>query len=187
MEWYEPKDFKEWAKRLFAVRHLVLILFILGVFILELRLDWFEQIVGSYLVTTNSKRPESGTIWEMGHRTITARQTLDQIVTDRQFLKREARGATTFTQMTLNILPDKGIMLSSEDFRKIYLTLPQTIAQKIASPFEILRLFSDGSWVRTYLERTGDNLKIYLYQALKTVFILLTNFLLHWKPCLKKI
>jgi hypothetical protein len=165
MEWYEPRDFKEWAKRLFAIRHLVLILFILGAFISELRFDWFEQTVGSYLVTTNSKRPESGAIWEIGHRTITARQTLDQIVTDRQFLQREARGATTFTQMALNILPNKGIMLSSERFRKIYLTLPQTIAQKIASPFEILRLFSDGSWVRTYLEKTGDDLKIYLLNA----------------------
>jgi len=56
-------------------------------------------------------------------------------------------------------------MLSSEHFRKIYLTLPQAIAQKIASPFEILRLFSDGSWVRTYLEKTDDNLKIYLLNA----------------------
>jgi hypothetical protein len=165
MEWYEPRDFKEWAKRLFAIRHLVLILFILGIFTLELRFDWFEKIVGSYLVTTNSQRPESGAIWEIGHRTITARQTLDQIVTDRKFLQREARGASTFTQMMSKILPDRGIMLSSEDFRKIYLTLPQTIAQKIASPFEILRLFSDGSWVRTYLERTGDNLKIYLLNA----------------------
>jgi len=165
MEWYEPRDFREWAKRLFAIRHLVLILFILSIFISELRFDWFEQTVGSYLVATNSKRPESGAIWEIGHRTITARKTLDKIVTDRQFLQREARGATTFTQMVLNILPNKGIMLSSERFRKIYLTLPQTIAQKIASPFEMLRLFSDGSWVRTYLEKAGDDLKIYLLNA----------------------
>jgi len=162
MDWYEPRDFKEWAKRLFAIRHLVLILFILSVFISELRFDWLEQTVGSYLVTTNSNRPESGAIWEIGHRTITARQTLDQIVTDRQFSQREARGATTFTQMALNILPNQGVMLSSEHFRKLYLTLPQTIAHKIASPFEILRLFSDGSWVRTYLEKAGDGLKIYL-------------------------
>jgi len=165
MDWYEPRDLKEWAKRLFAVRHLVLMLFILSIFISELRFDWFEQTVGSYLVTTNSKRPESGAIWEIGHRTITARQTLDKIVTDRQFLQREARGATTFTQMVLNILPNKGVMLSSEHFRKIYLTLPQTIAHKIASPFEMLRLFSDGSWVRTYLEKAGDDLKIYLLNA----------------------
>ena len=136
MEWYEPRDFKEWAKRLFAIRHLVLILFILGAFISELRFDWFEQTVGSYLVTTNSKRPESGAIWEIGHRTITARQTLDQIITDRQFLQREARGATTFTQMALNILPNKGIMLSSEHFRKIYLTLPQTIEHLLSKVTE---------------------------------------------------
>ena len=165
MEWYEPRDFKEWTKRLFAIRHLVLILVILTIFISELRFDWFEKIVGSYLVTTNSKRPKSGAIWEIGHKTVTARQTLDQIVNDRQFSQREIRGATTFTQMMVHMLPNKGIMLSSEDFRKIYLTLPNTVAQKIASPFEILRFFSDGSWVRTYLENTGENVKIYLLNA----------------------
>jgi hypothetical protein len=165
MDWYEPRDFKEWGKRLFTIRHLVFILFILGIFISELRFDWIEQTVGSYLTKINSNRPESGAIWEIGHRTIDARQTLNQIITNRQFLQREARGATTFTHMVSNISPNKAVMLSSEDFRKIYLMLPQAIAHKIASPFEMLRLFSDGSWVRTYLKKSGGGMKIYLLDA----------------------
>ncbi len=165
MDWYEPRDFKEWGKRLFTIRHLVFILFILGIFISELRFDWIEQTVGSYLTKINSNRPESGAIWEIGHRTLDARQTLNQIITNRQFLQREARGATTFTHMASNISPNKAVMLSSEDFRKIYLMLPQAIAHKIASPFKMLRLFSDGSWVRTYLKKSGGGMKIYLLDA----------------------
>ena len=161
MDWSEPRDFKEWARRVFALRPMVLVLLALSVLISELRFDWLEQAVGAYLVTTNSKRPESGAIWEIGRRTMAARQSLEQIVTDRQFSQREVRGAATFTQVVSNISPEQGVMLSSEHFRKLYLSLPQAIAQEIASPFELLRLFSDGHWVRTYLKNVGANLKIY--------------------------
>ena len=165
MDWSEPRDFKEWARRAFSLRPLVLVLLIFVVIILELRFDWLEQALGSYLVTTNTKRPESGAIWEIGHRRITARQTLEQLITDRQSSQREARGATTFTQIASNLPPRQGVMLSSEHFRELYLALPQTIAYKIVPPFELLRLFSNGRWVRTYLENEDYGFKIYLLNS----------------------
>jgi len=165
MHWSEPRNFKEWARRAIALRPLVLVLLIFAVLISELRFDWLEQALGSYLVTTNTERPESGAIWEIGHRTLTARQTLEQLVTDRQSSQREARGATTFTQIASNLPPGQGVMLSSEHFRELYLTLPQTMAHMIVSPFELLRLFSNGGWVRTYLENEDYGFKIYLLNS----------------------
>ena len=162
MDFSEPQSFKEWASRVFALRPLVLILLIFGIVISELRFDWAEQVLGSYLVTTNAQRPESGSIWEVGHRTVTARQTLEQIITDRQSTQREARGAATFTQIASSLPPGQGVMLSSEHFRRLYLTLPGTIAHEIVEPFELLRLLSDGRWIRTYLENEDYGLKIYL-------------------------
>ena len=147
---------------MFAFRPLVLILLIFGIVISELRFDWAEQVLGAYLVTTNAQRPESGSIWEVGHRTVTARQTLEQIITDRQSTQREARGAATFTQIASSLPPGQGVMLSSEHFRRLYLTLPGTIAHEIVEPFELLRLLSDGRWIRTYLENEDYGLKIYL-------------------------
>lgn len=170
MDWSEPRDFKEWARRLFTLRPIVLTLLVLSVFISEMRFDWLERVVGAYLVTTNSHRPESGAIWEIGRRTMTARQTLEQIVADRQSSQRDARGATTFTQIVTNISSEQGLMLSSDHFRKLYLSLPQTIAQEIASPFDLLRLFSHGLWVRTYLKNAGAGLKIYLLNKENRVF-----------------
>jgi len=146
----------------FAFRPLVLILLIFGIVISELRFDWAEQVLGAYLVTTNAQRPESGSIWEVGHRTVTARQTLEQLITDRQSTQREARGAATFTQIASSLPPGQGVMLSSEHFRRLYLTLPGTIAHEIVEPFELLRLLSDGRWIRTYLENEDYGLKIYL-------------------------
>jgi hypothetical protein len=165
MDWSEPRDFREWASRVFSLRPLVLILLIFGIVISELRFDWVEQGLGSYLVTTNDQRPESGLIWEIGHRTVTARQTLEQLITDRQSTQREVRGAATFNQIASSLPPGQGAMLSSEHFRTLYLTLPQAIAHEIITPFELLKLFSDGRWVRTYLENEDYGLKIYLLNS----------------------
>jgi len=162
MDVSEPQTFTEWARRAFGLRPLILMLLIIGIVISELRFGWGEQVLGAYLATTNSQRPESGSIWEVGHRTVTARQTLEQIITDRQSTQREARGAATFTQIASSLPPGQGVMVSSEHFRKLYLTIPSTIAHEIIDPFELLCLLSDRNWVRTYIENEDYGLKIYL-------------------------
>ena len=163
--WAEPRDFREWAKRVFALRPLLMLMMVSSIFILELRFDWLERILGTYLVTTNSERPESGSIWEKSHQTRTAQQTLEQILTDRQALQREARSADTFSQIAANVAPGKGVMLSADHFRKLYLRLAPSIAHDIISPIELLGLVSNGRWRRTYFEKSVAGLMIYLLDA----------------------
>ena len=170
-EWAEPRDFREWAKRVFALRSLLMLMLLSSIFILELRFDWMERLAGSYLATTNSKRPESGSIWEKSRHTRTAQQTLEQILTDRQTLQREARNATTFTQIAANVTPGKGVMLSADHFRKLYLQLSPSIAHDIISPLELLELASNGRWRRTYLEKSTAGLTIYLLDANNRVLL----------------
>jgi hypothetical protein len=162
IDWAEPRDFKEWTQRAFGLRPILIVMLVGCILILELRFDWMERILGAYLVTTNFERPETGSIWEKSHRTRTARQTLEQILTDRQALQREARSAETFAQIAVNVTSGKGVMLSADHFRKLYLRLVPAIAQEIISPFELLGLASDGHWHRTYLEKSGSGLMIYL-------------------------
>ena len=164
-DWAEPRDFSEWAKRVFGLRSVLMIILVSCIFILEFRFDWVEQVIGSYLVTTNSERPESGSIWEKSHQTRTARQALEQILTDRQTLQREARRADTFTQIAANVTPGKGVMLSADHFRNLYLRLAPSVAHDIISPFELLGLVSTGQWHRTYFEKPGAGLVIYLLDA----------------------
>jgi hypothetical protein len=130
--------------------------------IIELRFDWAEHLVGGYLVSTNSFRPESGAIWETSHRSTTARQTLDKIVTDRRASQREARGATSFTQIAGGFSTSREIMISADHFRDLYLGLPEDLAKKIISPFDLIQQLNAGKWVRTYIEKTGGGLDIYL-------------------------
>ena len=164
-EWAEPRDFREWAKRVFAARPILLFMMLSSIFILELRFDWIERLIGSYLLTTNPERPESGSIWEKSHQTRSAQQTLEQILTDRQAMQREARSAATFTQIAANVAPGKGVMLSADHFRKLYLQLAPPIAHDIISPFELLGIVSNGRWRRTYFEKSAGGLTIYLLDA----------------------
>lgn len=164
-DWAEPSDFKEWGKRMFALRPLLILTLICAVFILELRFDWIERLLGSYLVTTNSERPESGSIWEKSHQTRTAQQTLEQIITDRQALQREARSAASFTQIAASVTPENGVMLSADHFRQLYMRLAPTIGREIITPLDLLTFVSKAQWRRTYFEKSGSGLTVYLLDA----------------------
>jgi hypothetical protein len=163
--WAEPRDFKEWTRRVFGLRPILTLMLVSSIFILELRFDWMERILGAYLVTTNSERPESGSIWEKSRQTLTARKTLERILTDKQTLQREARNAATFTQIAANVTPGEGVMLSADHFRKLYLRLSPSIAHEVISPFDLLGIASSGLWRRTYFEKSGAGLMIYLLDA----------------------
>jgi hypothetical protein len=150
---------------MFALRPFLLFTLICAIFILELRFDWIERLLGSYLVTTNTGRPESGSIWEKSHQTRTARQTLEQIITDRQALQREARSAASFTQIAASVTAQNGVMLSADHFRQLYMRLAPTIAQEIISSLDLLAIISKGQWHRTYFEKSGSGLTVYMLDA----------------------
>jgi len=164
-DWAEPKNLKEWSRRVIALQSVLVTLLISCIIILEMRFDWVERTLGAYLVTTNSARPQSGAIWEKGRRTLTAQKTLEKIVTDRQTLQREARGAATFSQIAANLSAGQGAMLSADHFRRLYLKLPQAVAQEVISTFELLKVAGRGNWRRTYFENSGTGLVVYLLDA----------------------
>ena len=172
--WTEPRDFSEWAKRVFAIRPLLVCLFFLALFISELRFDWMEQTMGNFLVSTNSRRPESGTIWETGRQTREARKTLDQIVSDRQTSEQETRQAESFKEIAATILPDQWVMISPDQFRRLYLHLDPETAGEIIPSFDLLELINRENWDRTYFEKDGDGLTIYLLDTENRVLRQLT-------------
>ena len=165
----EPQTGKEWIRTLFTWRPMLLLLLMSSIFLTELRFDWAERLLGAYLTTTNALRPESGAIWEKGHRTMTARQTLEQIVTDRLSTQREALNAQSFTEVDNVIGDGKGVMVSDDHFRRLYQNLPLAVAQDIVSPYELLQLLSDGRWIRTYFEKTTEGLSVYLLDSANRV------------------
>lgn len=162
MHWTEPKNASEWAQRLFTARALMLSMLLTVLVISELRFDWVEQTLGSFLVSTNTTRPESGAIWEIGKQTRTAHQAIDKIVTDRRSSYREAESATSFKQIAATIQPEEWLLVPPDLFRKLYLELPPEVAQEIIPSFELLELINNRDWERTYFEKDRDGLNIYM-------------------------
>jgi len=135
---------------------------VLVIVISELRFDWMEQTLGSFLVSTNVTRPESGAIWEIGKQTRTAHQAIEKIVTDRRSSYREAENATSFKQIAATIQPEEWLLVPPDLFRKLYLELPPEVAQEIIPSFELLELINNRDWERTYFEKDGNGLNIYM-------------------------
>ena len=162
MHWTEPKNFSEWTQRLFSARTLMLSMLLAVLFISELRFDWVEQTLGSFLVSTNATRPESGAIWEIGKQTQTAHQAIEKIVTDRQSSYREAESATSFKQIAATIQPEEWLLVPPDLFRQLYLELPPEVAHEIIPSFDLLELINNRDWERTYFEKDRDGLNIYM-------------------------
>lgn len=160
--WTHPQNASDWLKRMMTLRPVVLLLLILLVLMAELRFDWAERLVGSYLVTTNRFRPESGAIWEKGHRTEDARQVLEKIVTDKQAVQREAREAENFTQIAQTLSRGIELIISADHFRHLYNQLPPEIASELLSPYALVRIISQNEWDRTFFEPGVEGFHIYL-------------------------
>ena len=161
-DWAQPHTLRQWFKRLFGLQAVVCGLLAVLLTLSEFRFDWIEKSVGAYLVTTNDQRPQIGAIWEKGRQATTAQQALEQIVTDRQASQRDAQDAATFKQLADRIPDGQTTMLNPDRFKQLYLKLPVEIASEIASPFELLHLFSQATWDRTYFEKHAGTLTIYL-------------------------
>ena len=159
--WTAPEDVNEWLRRLISLRPLVLVLVVGLVGISELRFDWSEQMIGHFLVTTNASRPESGAIWEKGHRTANALQTLNQIITDQQTIQREAREAQSFSHIAQTLAKGRDVILAASHFQVLYNALPPERAGELLSPYTLIRMHSQDQWDRTFFEPADKGLNVY--------------------------
>jgi hypothetical protein len=163
-DWTQPSSLREWIGRVFSLQPLVIGVVVSALLVAEFRFDWIERAVGAYLASTNSERPESGTIWEKGRKTQVARSAVEKLAADRESYQRVARNAGSFGEVVEALAPGQGVMLSTEHFRDMYRRLPAAFAAELISPFDLLRLAAEGRWSRAYLERSADGLMIYLLE-----------------------
>jgi hypothetical protein len=160
--WSHPQNINEWLKRIFTLRPVVLMLLLSMGLIAELRFDWAEHMIGRYLVTTNAFRPESGAIWEKGHRSEDARQVLEKIVTDKLAVQREARDAQNFTQISQALSRGIELIISADHFRHLYNELPPALAAELLSPYALVHMVSKNEWDRAFFEPAASGFNIYL-------------------------
>lgn len=148
--------------RSFSLRCLTFILIVLLLIVLELRFDWMEKALGSYLSTTNRQRPETGLIWETAHHTQQAQETVDDITVDKEAVQSSARSAVDLSAIVSQIADSQSVWISPDHFCSLYNRLPSSLSSRILSPMELLQIRGEDRWERTYLSKFGNQLSIYL-------------------------
>ena len=164
-QWYEPLSFSEVLRRTFSFLNIAVFI-ITAVFVFsEFRFDWFENLVGSYLVSTNESRPETGAVWETGKQTASAHEYLNKIISKKEDTRHSVHQAQTFLDLAAGILPGQWVTLEKQQFKKLYLTLEKPIALKIIEPAQLVWLLNGGSLDRIFCEGIPGGIKLYFIDS----------------------
>ncbi|MBD3288137.1 hypothetical protein GF337_04980 [candidate division KSB1 bacterium] len=153
--------FKEIFLKKSVIITLSLILFFL---IIEFTLDPVEIILGEILEATNPIRPKSGTIWELSEQNLGAAEDLSQI-SPKPESEQQAPEVDTVYELKVALDERDVVLLSSEQFLKIYNMLSPAAAGQIISPFDLLRFSHDQSWVWTKISKSDDRLSIFFLKG----------------------
>ncbi|MCD4677003.1 MAG: hypothetical protein K8S18_13555 [Desulfobacula sp.] len=164
-QWYEPLNFSEWLRRTFSFLNIAVFIVTATFIFSEFRFDWFENIVGSYLASTNEFRPETGAIWETGKQTSNAHEYLNKIISKKEDTRQNVHQATTFFDLASGILPGEWITLEKQQFKMFYLTLARPVASKIIEPAQLVWLLNGSSLDRIFCEGIPGGLKIYFIDS----------------------
>ncbi|MBC2705210.1 hypothetical protein [Desulfobacula sp.] len=164
-QWYEPLNFSEWLRRAFSFLNIAVFI-ITAIFIFsEFRFNWVENLVGSYLTSTNEFRPETGAIWETGKQTSNAHEYLNKIISKKEDTRKNVYQASTFSGLASGILPGEWVTLEKQQFKTLYLTLEKSTALKIIEPAQLVWLLNGSSLDRIFCEGITGGIKIYFIDS----------------------
>ncbi len=159
--WYEPLTFFEWLKRVFSFLNIALFM-LTAVFVFsEFRFDWFEKLAGSYLVSTNTLRPEIGAVWETGKQTTNAHEYLNTIASKKEDIRQNVNKAGSFSELVSSLLPGEWVTLEKQQFKSLYLSLEKSSSLKIIDPASLVWLLNGSNLDRIFCEGVKDGIKIF--------------------------
>lgn len=164
-QWYEPLNFSEWLKRTFSILNIVVFILTSTFIFSEFRFDWFENLVGSYLTSTNELRPETGAIWETGKQASNAHEYLNKIISKKEDVRQSVHKASTFLELVSEILPGEWVTLEKKRFKTLYLALKKSTALKIIKPAQLLWLLKGSAIDRIFCEGIPQGIKIYFIDS----------------------
>lgn len=163
--WYDPPSFSEGLKRAFSFFNLgILLLSFLFVFS-EFRFDWCEKLLGAYLLSNNDSRPEKGALWEAGHDTLNAYQSLTDIINRQENVRQSVRDADSFAGLAASLGPGEWVIVEREEFQRFYQSLPSSAARKLIDPARLVWLLKGAAVDRIFCEGGSRGIQIYFIDA----------------------
>jgi len=164
-QWYEPLSFSEWLKRTFSFLNIAVFMITAMFIVSELRFDWFENLVGSYLASTNESRPQKGVIWETGKHSSDAHEYLNKIINKKEDTQANVHTASSFSNLVSGMLPGDWVTLEKDHFKRLYLALEESMAVKIIEPAQLVWLLKSSMLDRIFCEGISKGIKIYFIDS----------------------
>ena len=162
LQWYEPFSLTEWLKRLFSFLNITVLLVTALMVFSEFRFDWVEKMIGDYLISTNTLRPETGLIWEAGRQASNAHEYLDTIASQKENTQESVYQVSSFSELASTIAPGDWIPIDASIFKQLYLSLDRGAAEKLIEPAVLVWLLNSGVLERIFCEGVeGGGLGIY--------------------------
>ncbi|MBA3010103.1 MAG: hypothetical protein KKF12_19045 [Proteobacteria bacterium] len=163
--WYDPFTAGELWRRIFSFLNLGVLFITLAFGASEFRFDWCERLVGTYLLTTNDTRPETGAVWESGRQTSNAHKSLNQIITRREDTRRSAQSAESFSHLAGSLRPGEWVPLDKDLFKVLYLSLSASAGRKVIDPSHLVWLLNGKTTDRIFCEGQADGVKLYFIDS----------------------
>lgn len=144
---------------------IVIILILAAICSIEFIFDIAEITVGEILEISNPFRPKSGTIWDLNKQDQIADRHLLEISKNINDNKIERPQVNTIFKLK-SLLNEQGTLIISVDqFLKLYNLLPPRSAQEIISPFELLKILHSQKWTWTKIIKGENTLRFFFLDA----------------------
>ncbi len=134
-------------------------------FFSEFRFDWLEKFVGTYLVSTNELRPETGVVWEIGKQTTNAHEYLNAIVSKKEDIRQNANKAGSFSELLSSLLPGEWVTLEKQQFKTLYLSLEKSTSLKVIDPARLVWLLNGSNLDRIFCEGIKGGVKFFFIDS----------------------
>ncbi|MBI4553990.1 MAG: hypothetical protein HY710_17120 [Candidatus Latescibacteria bacterium] len=144
--------------RRLAILHPVVLLpgVCLALVVVELQTDLAERLIGSYLRTTNPRRPKAGWVADVERKGLRAQRRLSDLVTSLTEANSRAAHVSNLTELVRLLDQHSQVVMSRQKFIEVYTLLPQEIATQLISPFHLLELSWGAGWSRTFIAESDD-------------------------------
>jgi hypothetical protein len=135
---------------------IILLLFLVVLFSLELYGKIFERGIGNYLKWQNSTRSQLGRVWDKDRQTVLAQTKVQSIRSLLDSRQESAQAIDSLKALFENTEPSFPLVLSREKFLDLYYDFPGQWSTRMISPFELISIDSKYNWTRVLLKRFGQ-------------------------------
>lgn len=143
---------------------------VLILLILEFSTFFLEKMAGDVLRWTNDQRPAAGAAWEYQERSMAANVQLEQIVSEREEVRRELRSIEEFAVLPQHLEEGVNISLSKEHFLELYRLLPAVFARYLGTPADLTRYSLLNDWNRVSFIFMAGEIDLFFLNRSNTVF-----------------